>query len=579
MSYLVLARKFRPSTFDEVIGQEHISQTLKNAINDNKVAHAYLFSGPRGTGKTTMARIFAKALNCKEGPTDHPCGKCQNCLEISKNQSMDVFEIDAASNTGVDNIRELRENTKFGATNSKYKIYIIDEVHQLSAGAFNALLKTLEEPPEHVIFILATTEQHKVPITILSRCQKYRFRLLSTKEIEQAIKAIAQKENFEIDNEALNIIINSSGGSMRDALSLLDQALSASSGKITGLYMRNLIGLLPKEIIAKTTQDLATNNTYSLLQTCKDVYEQGFNMIQFARDLRDHLRQLMIFAINPEIADISNEDKKLYEKQKTLFTVPQFIRMTNLISRALEEMKWHDQPRILLEMYLLKMAEPYYNIKELIQKIDELSKNVPKSAMNFQPVNNTKQSVPEEDYSFKEEEHPQFEEEVITMADSIDYDLIGLWNEAVSDVVNKHPMTAQPLKTKNVKEINKNTIQVALPDEVSYGMVKDYCEVVQKLMTRKAGREITVKMIIEKNGNANSVTKEDIVINNDVEENKEMFVIKEDFKETAKTAVPKNIASIAKKFGARSIKKQNVQQQSSVTLKENGMDGDTSDNE
>jgi DNA polymerase-3 subunit gamma/tau len=242
-------------------------------------------------------------------------------------------------------------------------------------------------------------------------------------------------------------------------------------------------------------------------------------------------------------------------------------------------MKWHDQPRILLEMYLLKMAEPYYNIKELIQKIDELSKNVPKSAMNFQPVNNTKQSAPEEDYSFKEEEHPQFEEEVITMADSIDYDLIGLWNEAVTDVVNKHPMTAQPLKTKNVKEINKNTIQVALPDEVSYGMVKDYCEVVQKLMTRKAGREITVKMIIEKNGNANSVTKEDIVINNDVEENKEMFVIKEDFKETAKTAVPKNIASIAKKFGARSIKKQNVQQQSSVTLKENGMDGDSSDNE
>ena len=507
MSYLVLARKFRPSIFDEVIGQDHISQTLKNAINENKVAHAYLFSGPRGTGKTTMARIFAKALNCKEGPTDQPCGKCQNCLEISKNQSMDVFEIDAASNTGVDNIRELRENTKFGATNSRYKIYIIDEVHQLSTGAFNALLKTLEEPPEHVIFILATTEQHKVPITILSRCQKYRFRLLSSKEIEQAINSIAQKEKFEIDNEALNIIINSSGGSMRDALSLLDQALSSSSGKITGLYMRNLIGLLPKEIIARTTQDLAQNNIYGLLQTCKEVYEQGFNMIQFARDLRDHLRQLMIFLINPEVTEISNEDKKLYEKQKNLFTVSQFIRMTNLISKALEEMKWHDQPRILLEMYLLKMAEPYYNIKELIQKIDELGKNIPKTSFSSQNNTSTKQSSSFTENSYDKDEHQQFEEEVITMADSAGYDLISLWNEAVTEIINKHPMTAQPLKTKNVKEMNNNTIQVSLDDEVSYGMVKEYGEVLQKLISRKAGREVFVKMIVEKNKNVNSIQK------------------------------------------------------------------------
>ena len=577
MSYLVLARKFRPSTFDEVIGQDHISQTLKNAISENKVAHAYLFSGPRGTGKTTMARIFAKALNCKEGPTDQPCGKCQNCIEISKNQSMDVFEIDAASNTGVDNIRELRENTKFGATNSRYKIYIIDEVHQLSTGAFNALLKTLEEPPEHVIFILATTEQHKVPITILSRCQKYRFRLLSSKEIEKAINSIAQKEKFEIDNEALNIIINSSGGSMRDALSLLDQALSSSSGKITGLYMRNLIGLLPKEIIAKTTQDLAENNIYSLLQTCKEVYEQGFNMIQFARDLRDHLRQLMIFLINPEVAEISNEDKKLYEKQKSLFTVSQFIRMTNLISKALEEMKWHDQPRILLEMYLLKMAEPYYNIKELIQKIDELGKNIPQTSFTSQNIINTKQTSNIETSANKEEQ--QFEEEVITMADSAGYDLISLWNEAVTEIVNKHPMTAQPLKTKNVKEINNNTIQVSLDDEVSHGMVKDYGEVLQKLMSRKAGREIFVKMTVEKNKNINSIQKEDIVIKDNTEEKKEMFVIEEDLKETAKTAVPKAISSIAKKFGARSIKKQNTQQNSTITLKKDNNENENSEGE
>jgi len=319
MSYLVLARKFRPTTFSEVVGQEHISQTLKNAIAENKVAHAYLFSGPRGTGKTTMARIFAKALNCLERTSAEPCGHCKNCLEISKNQSLDVFEIDGASNNRIDEIRELRDNVKFGAMSSKYKIYIIDEVHQITKQAFDALLKTLEEPPEHVVFILATTELHKVPITILSRCQKYRFRLLSSKEISEAILNIAQKENFTIEPAALEIIVNASGGSMRDALSLLDQALSSSTGQITTEYMRNLLGLLPKEIIAKTVEDIAACNESNLLKTCKQVYEQGYNILQFAKDLRDYIRRLMVYSISPDIIDIATTDKKLYDKQKTLF--------------------------------------------------------------------------------------------------------------------------------------------------------------------------------------------------------------------------------------------------------------------
>lgn len=260
MSYLVLARKFRPATFAEVVGQNHISQTLKNAIAENKVAHAYIFSGPRGTGKTTMARIFAKALNCQQGVSSEPCGKCKNCLEIGANQSLDVLEIDGASNNRIDEIREIRDNVKFGAMSSRYKIYIIDEFHRITPQAFDALLKTLEEPPPHVIFILATTELQKAPTTILSRCQKYRFRLLSSKEITEAIQNIAQKDNFEIDEGALEIIVNSAGGSMRDALSLLDQAISSSNGKITFEYMRNLLGLLPKEIIARTTEDIAGNN-------------------------------------------------------------------------------------------------------------------------------------------------------------------------------------------------------------------------------------------------------------------------------------------------------------------------------
>ena len=575
MSYLVLARKFRPTTFDEVIGQDHISQTLKNAIREDKVAHAYLFSGPRGTGKTTMARIFAKALNCKEGPTTEPCGKCQNCMEIAKNQSIDVMEIDAASNTGVDNIREIRENVKFGATSSKYKIYIIDEVHQLSMGAFNALLKTLEEPPEHVIFILATTEQHKVPITILSRCQKYRFRLLSTNEIAKAIKNIAQKDNFEIEDEALKIIISASGGSMRDALSLLDQAISATTGKITEEYIRNLIGLLPKEIISKTIDYIAKNDIESIIKICKQIYEDGYNVLQFAKDLRDHLRQLMIFSINSEIADVSSEDKKLYDRQKNLFPISRFIRMGNLISKALEEMKWHDQPRILLELYLLKMAEPYYNVAELIYKINELGKQNISSIPELKEIKVEKNSISDDVSNSIESSERVEENTVITMAESIDYDLMGLWKEIVVEFSKKHPMSAQTLKNATVKEINTNTFQIAVSSSLSLNMIKMHLETIQKLMTRKSGREIKVSMVLDEIAQKGGTVKEDIKIESeDHQAPKEKFLVVEDFKETAKTAVPSKIESIAKKFGGFAVKKEknNVSSLDKENTTENGFD-------
>ena len=563
MSYLVLARKFRPTTFDEVIGQEHISQTLKNAIREDKVAHAYLFSGPRGTGKTTMARIFAKALNCKEGPTTEPCGKCQNCIEIAKNQSIDVMEIDAASNTGVDNIREIRENVKFGATSSKYKIYIIDEVHQLSQGAFNALLKTLEEPPEHVIFILATTEQHKVPITILSRCQKYRFRLLSANEISKVIKNIAKKDNFEIDDEALKIIINVSGGSMRDALSLLDQAISATTSKITAEYIRKLIGLLPKEIISQTINCIAKNDVDSIIKICKKVYEDGYNILQFARDLRDYIRQLMIFSINPEVAEISSEDTKLYDRQKNLFSISRYIRLGNLISKALEEMKWHDQPRILLELYLLKMAEPYYNVAELIAKINELGKQnflssqiVTDEGLKNRIDQNLNIIENMQDLNIKKDEIVE-ENTVTTMADAFDNDLMGLWKEIVAEFSRKHPMSAQSLKDAIVKELNSNSFQISVNTQLALNMIKIHLETIQKLMKRKSGRDIKVSIVLNDVVQNGERVKEDITIDNKQDNvSIEKFAVVEDFSKTAKTAIPSKIENLAKKFGGSVIKKE-----------------------
>jgi DNA polymerase-3 subunit gamma/tau len=528
MSYLGLARKFRPQNFDEVVGQDHISQTLKNAILEKRIAHAYLFSGSRGCGKTTMARILAKALNCKNGPTTEPCGVCENCLEISKSSSVDVMEIDGASNNGIDEIRALRENVKFASANSNYKIYIIDEAHQITTQAFNALLKTLEEPPSHVVFIMATTEQHKIPVTILSRCQRYRFKLISSSEMSLAVKNIAQKENFEIDSKALNIVTTASGGSMRDALSLLDQAVSSSSGKITGEYIRGLLGLLPKDIIVSVTENIAKSDIKAILKTVKEINEQGYNILQFARDLRDHLRHVMIYLINPEIAEISSEDKKLFEIQKSLFTVSRHIRMNNLLSKALEEMRWHDQPRILLEIYLLKMSEPYYNVGELISRISELERNVGQG-------------------SVFESETPQEKKSSTDTGISETVDLIGVWTEIVSEILKKHPLTAQSLKKAVIKVIGDNSVQLVVIGQFDYEGIINFQEQIIKLFQRKTGTDIKFKILVEKNV-PQKQQEEDIVVKEEKSKPSVEYEVKEDLKETAKTTVPKHIEDIAKKF-------------------------------
>ncbi|MDR1417556.1 MAG: DNA polymerase III subunit gamma/tau [Endomicrobium sp.] len=522
MSYLVLARKFRPQIFEDVIGQEHISQTLQNAIFENRVAQAYLFSGPRGCGKTTMARILAKALNCKNRTSCQPCGECENCIEISKSSSIDVLEIDGASNNGIDEIRTLRENVKFASANSKYKIYIIDEAHQITTQAFNALLKTLEEPPEHVVFILATTEQHKIPVTILSRCQKYRFKLIYKNQMVKSIKGIAQKENFEIDDEALNIITTASGGSMRDALSLLEQAVSLNSGKITGEYVRTILGLLPKDIIATVTENIAKGQAESILKTVKEITEQGYNILQFARDLRSYLRQVMIYSINPEISEVPCEDKKLFEIQKSLFSISCHVRMSNLLSRALDEMRWSDDPRIILEMYLLKMAEPYYNVGELLDKIKDLEKENTVTSKG-QPIDEVTLSI----------------------------DLINVWTEIVEEVIKKHPLTAQSLKKAFVKVLGDSSIQLSASNQFDYEGLLDFRERISKLFKRKTGLEVLIKIVLEKNDScAGNVEIEEIIVPQQESLKSKEYIVKEDFQETSKTAIPKHIDEIAKKFGS-----------------------------
>ncbi|MDR2708632.1 MAG: DNA polymerase III subunit gamma/tau [Elusimicrobiota bacterium] len=445
-SYQVLARKYRPSKFEDVMGQDHICQILKNAIESGRIANAYLFNGPRGCGKTTMARIFAKALNCQNGPTAEPCGKCPNCIEISQGSSLDVIELDGASNRGIEEIRELRSNVNFAPANSKYKIYIIDEAHQITPAAFNALLKTLEEPPAHAVFIMATTEQHKFPITILSRCQRYRFRLLSSKDMTAVIKNIASKENFEIDDAALDIIISASGGSMRDALSLLDQVVASGASKIDAPLLRDILGVLSKETLTDTVDKISEGDVKGLIEIVESVVGEGFDVLQFAKDLRSYLRQMMIFSISPDILDISASDKKLFEAQKDIFTQTRFIRMNNLISKAIEQMHWHDQPQILLEMTLLKMAQDYYDIGSIVKKITELEKKFASQEPSAEPnafavKPPARQNPPDDDYQKPPQQNAQQPAAVPNFTPS---DLKSVWQKALSEITNKN-MLAMPL--------------------------------------------------------------------------------------------------------------------------------------
>ena len=300
MGYLVLARKYRPQTFDEVVGQAHVTQTLTNAIRHQRVAHAILFSGPRGTGKTTVARILAKAMNCVQGARPDPCNACRSCNEITGSSAADVFEIDGASNNSVDQVRELRENVKYMPAYSPHKIYIIDEVHMLSTAAFNALLKTLEEPPPHVLFLFATTEAHKIPITILSRCQRYDFRRVGFDQIVAHMTALCEHENVVLPAESLTTIAREAGGSVRDALSLLDQVMTCSDGNQTHEQVLEILGTVDRNLLLNLADVLLQGDTGRVLESIDAVFQRGQDLKKFYQELITHVRNLLVIKLSDQ---------------------------------------------------------------------------------------------------------------------------------------------------------------------------------------------------------------------------------------------------------------------------------------
>jgi DNA polymerase-3 subunit gamma/tau len=402
MKYQVIARKFRPQVFEDVVGQKPIVQTLQNAIQMDRIGHAYLFSGPRGVGKTTTARILAKGLNCEKGPTVTPCNACPSCQEIALGRSIDVFEIDAASNTGVDNIRELRESAKYAAARSRYKIFIIDEVHMLSTSAFNALLKILEEPPPHVVFIMATTERHKVPATILSRCQQFIFRTISPGEIQAHLRQIADREGVKIDDRALAYIVKASEGSMRDAQSLLDQIISFSGQNVLDEDVRDVLGFIPSEILDRTLDALADRDSKALLENVAIVIDQGLNVQQYVREFIGRVRDILMMKLGLEEKVLgSPEEKRVLTARAASFSEQDLIRFFDMLLRLENELRWTSQARFHLEVGFIKLAKIGYvrDIEEVLRDVKSggtPSSPAPAPRMGREPLAETR---PEKKFS------------------------------------------------------------------------------------------------------------------------------------------------------------------------------------
>lgn len=359
MSYLVLARKYRPTSFDELQGQEHITKILKQAVETGHLAHAFLFCGPRGIGKTSCARILAKSLNCQNGPTLKPCGVCSACQEIAKGNSFDVIEIDGASNRGIDEIRTLRENVKFAPSYGRYKIYIVDEVHMLTTEAFNALLKTLEEPPEHVIFIFATTEAYKVPSTILSRCQRFDFKRISLETISANLKNISQQEGIKVDEQALFAMAKAAGGSMRDALGILDQ-LSALGKGVAAPDVFSMLGLVEMEWLFALTDALVDRDCPRAIGVLNEIIEAGKDLKQLGKDLTEHFRHMMIAKIGgPQLNNLIDYPKYVKERlglQAQKISVVGILKAIELLIEAQETSRVMETMRMPLEIALAKIT-------------------------------------------------------------------------------------------------------------------------------------------------------------------------------------------------------------------------------
>jgi DNA polymerase-3 subunit gamma/tau len=404
MSYQVTARKWRPMVFEDVIGQAHVCNTLRNAISTNRLAHAFIFSGGRGCGKTSTARILAKAVNCLHPKDTNPCNECEVCEEITNGRSLDVIEIDGASNRGVDEIRNLRESVRYAPAHGKYKVYIIDEVHMLTKEAFNALLKTLEEPPPQVLFIFATTEVHKVPSTILSRCQRYDFRRITIEDIISRLRFIAREEKIAIDDDSLMIIAKKGDGSMRDSQSIFDQVVSYCGTSITAPQIISVLNVVDQEFFFRITECIKAHDTKAGLALVEEIVRNGYDIKEFLSGLAEHFRNLLIALTtqSAHLIEASEVHRKRYTTDAKQFSEQDILRLIKLTTEMESSIRYSAQPRFRLEVGIIQMTKMEQSVKidDLLQQLDELKKklnsgnNVSSASFNLSSINPSSMSRP-----------------------------------------------------------------------------------------------------------------------------------------------------------------------------------------
>lgn len=379
MAYQVTARKWRPQKFEEVVGQEHITETLKNSLRKNRIAHAYIFTGPRGVGKTTTARILAKALNCLQPVDFEPCNKCEMCKAINEMQSMDIIEIDAATNRGIDEVRTLRESVKYAPTLGKYKVYIIDEVHMLTTESFNAFLKTLEEPPAHTIFVFATTDIHKVPPTIISRCQRFDFRRLQIETIKHQLKKIADEEKIKIDDKALTIIAKKADGAMRDAQSYFDQVIAFCGEEVESETVSKILNLIDEETYFNISDAIVSKNFHTVFETINTIYQNGWDFTEFLDGLIEHFRNILTVVLTNKTNQIESAEiyKQRYISSAKEFSKGDLLRILHFLSKSQQELRFSNNQKLKMEIILSHLIglEKSATISEIISAIDKGNSN------------------------------------------------------------------------------------------------------------------------------------------------------------------------------------------------------------
>lgn len=492
MSYMALYRKFRPGNFTDVKGQDHIAKTLQNQIKAERIGHAYLFCGTRGTGKTSVAKIFAKAVNCERPVDGSPCGECSMCKAISEGRSMNVIEIDAASNNGVDNIREIREEVAYRPTEGRYKVYIIDEVHMLSIGAFNALLKTLEEPPEYVIFILATTEAHKIPITILSRCQRYDFKRITIDTIADRLQDLMEKEQVETEEKAIRYIAKAADGSMRDALSLLDQCIAFYIGqKLTYEHVLEVLGAVDTEVFSRLLRKVLQKDIVGVLKQLEELIMQGRELGQLTVDFTWYLRNLLLVKSSDnmeDVLDVSRENLVQLKEEANMIDNDSLIRYIRIFSELSNQLKYATQKRVLLEVALIKLCKPEMEVNQdsLLERIRTIEQQIEKGVAN---------QVQEVVY-IERREHAESSVPKVELPKAIQEDVKAVVKNFRPIANETTPMLRNYLKLAKLSVGNQNQLLIVLPDEVSAGVVgtQAHKEEIQRAIAEKVGKTVEIEV-------------------------------------------------------------------------------------